>query len=315
MAIKCTISKGSGWARCPDDWHKRDPGLEAATTGTLAGGLVRLIAEYREKQRYFSRSRSLASLKSNVLGLGWASTAHPQTKKPRQIIAKFTRLHPALAAKAWPGVNLSSDAAIKEVLDDFIGFKGTKLSSSQRRFIEGWNKASKTAQFQRIYTEKLFDLVVKPALKAMKERGWTDVRTLAALARLKNSSGTWMNRLARHDSDSERIARKAVLDRYYKSHDNDVEAIRGWGIFDGKLEREPSYEDLNYDVYPTELGGADRPTPYQKPPPSRETAVVSREALEREPGTSKGGGGGGMALIGVALLLGAGYLAYREFKK
>lgn len=256
---RCGVwGKKWGFWYCPVDHGELDPELEAMTRGSVFGSIIRLVGGYEPDDRTWSRTRSSAMLSKNNFEVGWAHMASPTTSDGLDLVNRIALELPEIAAASY-GPDLA--AALRDrawVEEAYSGFKrrGTESPTEDgtllQALVDGWVIASKYGPVQRLYAEVWFDEYVREALAAMERRGWRDKRTLAALARLYNSSNTWGNRLANHPSSSEAEARNDVLHRYKTPseggkthHADDVRAIQRWPDFEGELTRAPSVDDLH----------------------------------------------------------------------
>lgn len=264
LTVECIFERGVGFLQCPPDWHRKDPGLEAATEGTLGGALVRLVGGYNPANSKWSRTRHSAQLSRN-LELGWshmASRKKVQSDDAQELIHKIAREYPESAARAWGDV-FAAKLADRAFVDDVFGlFDERKLLSMDPRaqkLIDGWNVISKTPQGSRAYAEKYWDEVVIPMAREMQKRSWNQKRTLAAATRMRNTSIRWTTKLFRHPG-TEQEAVDDIFSRWVadkKHHRDDGERVESWPQFKGTIREWPSppFSDISVPGSPYREGG------------------------------------------------------------
>lgn len=308
--IHCAIARGVGLTQCPPDHDVADPVLEAMGQGSLAGLLVLLIAGWDRSTRRVSRPRWSAQI-SGDLELGWAHAATVgKSWMGRDVIRELARQLPELSATAWGADfanRLKTDAFSNEVIDLFLNQKALPEDPRAMLLIQGWNALSKTAPGQRVYASEWFRSKVYPMRREMEERGWTKIKTLAALTRLRNSGRQHM--ILNRTSLGEEAAVEAGLKDYAaerSSRKDDVERIRNWPEFKGDITAWPKWQDLNFQgattvaTPPPEPGQTTPPnTPSQPTSPYPEPRFPSSPQPTTPSAPNHQGNGGGRVAPGV----------------
>lgn len=219
---------------CPIDHRVRDEGLEAATEGTLAGCLVRLVAGYDAGDQTFSRTRYRWQV-YNGLELGFAD-AH--NANAADVINRIAIDLPAVAAWAW-GSDEAAKLANRDYARDLVSVVAGRNTHdpSLDWLLAGWSAIAGRGDVQRVYSDWWFRGYVDPIVSWMQERGLSDLQTLAAGVRLKNSSTTWFNRLRDQiAANGEAQGRALALAEYSSDKGPErAEAIQSWPCFEGAI--------------------------------------------------------------------------------
>lgn len=311
-----TLAGPRKWVRCPDsDHNSKNAQFEAATQGTVLGGVIRLVAGWNPKSKTFSRTFQAYQITEGGPELGFAHMAHRNTTQKMvgnagQVISDIAKLAPDLAAAAWgpeEAVKLTSESYANSILDSERG--GHK--SQNDWFLAGWNWVSQQPDGQRVYVQRWFQDIAAPAINWAASAGVQDAKTVAAAIRMRNSSGTQLGKLKDAVSRlGEEQGREYALAEY--SHPDRTEAINTWPEFQGASTPWPNPSDLGYQAAPGPSGRGR--TVISNGGPAGSYIPVSLPAPGWMPSqVSKMGTGMKVALAigGVAAVGGLAYLGYR----
>jgi hypothetical protein len=116
------------------------------------------------------------------------------TDNAAEVLRDIATLQPGIAQLAFGpdrAKSLTSLSYAGEVIDSFG--KSDRQPADTQWLADGWQRASQEPIVQSIYLNRWWSEIGSPMVRAMQARNWTHGKTLAALARMRNTSRTAAN--------------------------------------------------------------------------------------------------------------------------
>lgn len=228
--------------QCPRDYMQKDPMLEQATEGTLAGALIRIIAHYRPETGVWSRQSKSYQVFNGLDGLSWMHAARSNAADVLQQIAVNL---PEVAAYAW-GPQQAERMKFKEydegLVDEYP--KGTHPQEKDW-LLAGWHAIAGRPDVQRVITNWWWEDNVTKVLKWMEAEGLSRKATLAAGVRVRNTSHTLFNQLKKAVAElGEDIGVEQFMSTY---KDGDyLSILKEWPVLQGDIITWPTPDDIQW---------------------------------------------------------------------
>jgi len=257
-----------GYDHAIDGYSKADPHWQAVTAGTVEGALLRLVSGWSPRKRTFSRHPDdWISLDTYSIGIAhwWAETAD-------DLLAAIYDADPDLAVWAWGEDGADLIGPLGD-LEEWTGVKRRKTDYDDRFdwLLAGWYAISRHPTALRVQCAHWLDRYAAPALADCKRWGWTSARSLAAVARMRNSGKQrHIDRVrnAHPGWDEARTCQVAMGPGYY-GHADRWDAILAMPELHAPLPATLDASRLALDVLPVRIDGTvptwPEPVPTQDP--------------------------------------------------